>query len=75
MNCLKTMKIFKKIIMIREIIKQAMMEQNVKSVELAKYIGVTRSSFSLFLSGEINLMLPKLEMIFEYLNIQLVIKR
>lgn len=34
--------------MIREIIKQAMMEQNVKFVELAKYIGVTRSSFSLF---------------------------
>ena len=43
-----------------------MMEQNVKSVELAKYIGVTRSSFSLFLSGEINLMLPKLEMISSY---------
>jgi transcriptional regulator with XRE-family HTH domain len=60
--------------MIRETIKKAMKARKVKSIDLASYIGVTRSTMSLFLNGKCNLGQEKLQIMLIYLGIELVIK-
>lgn len=60
--------------MIREKINEAMKLREVKAIDLAEKIGVTRSTMSLFLNGKMNLGQQKLEEILKYLNIELVIK-
>lgn len=61
--------------MIRDVVKEAMKLRKVKSKDLAEYIGLSRSSMSLFLNGKMNLGQNKIEAILEYLNIGLVIKK
>lgn len=60
--------------MIREAIKEAMKIREVKAIDLAKHVGVTKSTMSLFLSGKINLGQGKIEAILSYLKIELIIK-
>ncbi|WP_195580732.1 helix-turn-helix domain-containing protein [Bacteroides ovatus] len=59
--------------MIRETIKTAMKIRKVKAITLAEHIGVTRSTMSLFLNGKLNLGQEKIEKIFVFLGIKLVI--
>lgn len=59
--------------MIRETIKEAMKLRKVKAKDLAEHIGVTKSTMSLFLNGKTNLGQEKIENMFEFLRIQLVI--
>lgn len=59
--------------MIRETIKTAMKIRKVKAITLAEHIGVTRSTMSLFLNGKLNLGQEKIEKIFDFLGIKLVI--
>lgn len=59
--------------MIRETIKTAMKIRKVKAITLAEHIGVTRSTMSLFLNGKLNLGQEKIEKIFAFLGIKLVI--
>lgn len=59
--------------MIRETIKKAMKIRKVKAIALAEYIGVARSTMSLFLNGKLNLGQEKIEKIFVFLGIKLVI--
>lgn len=59
--------------MIRETIKEAMKLRKVKAKDLAEHIGVTKSTMSLFLNGKTNLGQEKIENMFEFLGIQLVI--
>lgn len=61
--------------MIRESIREAMIFRKVKSKELAEYIGVAKSTMSLFLNGKINLGQDKIEAILGFLEIDLVIKK
>ena len=61
--------------MIREAIKEAMSLRKVKAIDLAEQIGINRGSMSLFLSGKTNLRQQKLEEIFKYLDIELIIKK
>ena len=63
------------LIMIRDIVKEAMKLRKVKSKDLAEHIGLSESSMSLFLNGKMNLGQNKIEYILEYLNIELVIKK
>jgi DNA-binding helix-turn-helix protein len=60
--------------MIRDTIKKVMKLREIKQKELAEYIGITKGTMSAFLAGRINLGLDKVEMIFEYLDIKLVIE-
>ncbi len=48
--------------------------RKIKQKELAEFIGITKGTMSAFLAGRINLGLDKVEMIFEYLDIKLVIE-
>lgn len=48
--------------------------RKVKSKDLAEHIGLAESSMSQFLNGKINLGQKRIEMIFEYLRIELVIE-
>ena len=59
--------------MIRETIKKAMKIRKVKAITLAEHIGVARSTMSLFLNGTLNLGQEKIEKIFDFLGIKLVI--
>lgn len=59
--------------MIRESVKEAMKLRNVKSKDLAEYIGVTKSNMSLFLNGKLDFKQDNIEKILEFLNIKLVI--
>ena len=59
--------------MIREAIKEAMKFRNVKSKDLAEYIGVTKSNMSLFLNGKLDFKQDRIEKILDFLNIKLVI--
>lgn len=59
--------------MIREVIKEAMKVRKVKAKDLAEHIGINKSTMSLFLSDKMNLGQEKIEMIFRFLNIELVI--
>lgn len=59
--------------MIRETIKKAMKIRKVKAITLAGHIGVARSTMSLFLNGKLNLGQEKIEKIFDFLGIKLVI--
>ncbi len=61
--------------MIRETVKEAMELRNVKSKDLAEYIGVTKSSMSLFLNGKRAMGQEKIEKILNFLNIKLVIAK
>ena len=61
--------------MIREAIKEAMSLRKVKAIDLAEQIGINRGSMSLFLNGKTNLRQQKLEEIFKYLDIELIIKK
>ncbi|RHO65699.1 XRE family transcriptional regulator [Parabacteroides sp. AF48-14] len=58
--------------MIRESIKDAMDFRKIKSKDLAEYIGVTKSSMSLFLNGKRAMGQEKLEAMLDYLKIKLV---
>lgn len=60
--------------MIREKINEAIKLRGVKAKDLAKHIGLAESSISLFLNGKMNLGQKKIEMIFEFLRIELVIE-
>lgn len=60
--------------MIRESINEAMKLRKVKSKDLAEYIGVAKSTMSLFLNGKTNLGQDKIEAMFVFLEIDLVIK-
>lgn len=60
--------------MIRNTIKEVMKLRKIKQKELAEFIGITKGTMSAFLAGRINLGLDKVEMIFEYLDIKLVIE-
>jgi DNA-binding helix-turn-helix protein len=60
--------------MIRNTIKEVMKLRKIKQKELAEFIGITKGTMSAFLAGRINLGLDKIEMIFEYLDIKLVIE-
>ena len=60
--------------MIRGTIKEAMKLRKIKGKDLAEHIGLAESSMSLILNGKMNLGQRKIEMIFEYLRIGLVIK-
>lgn len=59
--------------MIRDSVKEAMKLRNVKSKDLAEYIGVTKSNMSLFLNGKLDFKQDNIEKILEFLNIKLVI--
>lgn len=59
--------------MIRKTIKEAMKLRKVKAIELAESIGVTKSTMSLFLNSKINLGQDKIEAIFRFLDISLLI--
>ena len=48
---------------------------NVKSKDLAEQIGLSESSMSLFLNGKMNLGQGKIEKIFEFLRIKLIIEK
>lgn len=61
--------------MIREAIKEAMQFRKLKSKDLAEFIGVTKSTMSLFLNGKMNLGQDKIEALFEFLNISLLINK
>ncbi len=61
--------------MIREAIKEAMILRKVKAKDLAEYIGVTKSTMSLFLNRKTNLGQEKIEAILEFLGIALVINK
>ena len=60
--------------MIREVIKEAMKARKVKEKDLAEHIGINKSTMSMFINGKMNLGQEKIEMIFRFLNIELVIK-
>lgn len=59
--------------MIREAVKEAMKLHKVKSKDLAEYVGVTKSTMSLFLNGKLDFKQEKIEKILDFLNIKLVI--
>lgn len=61
--------------MIRETIREAMIFRKVKSKDLAEYIGVAKSTMSLFLNGKTNLGQDKIEVILGFLGIELVMKK
>lgn len=61
--------------MIRDSVKEAMKLRNVKSKDLAEYIGVTKSNMSLFLNGKLDFKQDNIEKILEFLNIKLVISQ
>ena len=48
--------------------------RNIKQIELAEIIGITKSTMSLFLNGKTKLGQEKIEAMLEYLHIDLVIK-
>lgn len=60
--------------MIRDTIKEAMKIRKVKSKDLADFVGVTKSTMSLFLNGKTNLGQEKIEAMFDLLGIELLIK-
>lgn len=60
--------------MIQEVIKEAMKVRKVKAKDLADYIGVTKSSMSLFLNGNRGMRQEKIEMMLDYLRIKLIIE-
>lgn len=60
--------------MIREVITEAMKIRKVKSKDLADFVGVTKSTMSLFLNGKTNLGQEKIETMLEFLRIELLIK-
>lgn len=47
--------------------------RKVKAITLAEHIGVARSTMSLFLNGKLNFGQDKIEKIFVFLNIRLII--
>nr|DAX75807.1 MAG TPA: LAMBDA REPRESSOR (TRIPLE MUTANT)/DNA COMPLEX-DNA COMPLEX, DOUBLE HELIX, TRANSCRIPTION-DNA.1A [Caudoviricetes sp.] len=49
--------------------------RKVKAIDLAEQIGINRGTMSLFLNGKTNLRQQKLEEIFKYLDIELIIKK
>lgn len=59
---------------INEVIKEAMGVRKIKSKDLADYIGVTKSSMSLFLHGKRAMGQEKIEAMLEHLKISLVIE-
>lgn len=61
--------------MIRETVKEAMKLRNVKSKDLAEYIGVTKSNMSLFLNGKLDFKQDRIEKILDLLDIKLVITK
>lgn len=61
--------------MIRTTIKEALKLRKVKAIELAESIGVAKSTMSLFLNNKINLGQDKIEAIFRFLDITLVINK
>lgn len=60
--------------MIREKIIEAMKLRKVKAKDLADFIGVSKSTMSLFLNAKTNLGQDKIEAMFVFLGIDLVIK-
>ena len=60
--------------MIREVIKEAMKVRKVKAKDLAEHIGINKSTISIFINGKMNLGQEIIEMIFRFLNIELVVK-
>lgn len=60
--------------MIREVIAEAMKIRKVKSKDLADFVGVTKSTMSLFLNGKTNLGQEKIETMLDFLRIELLIK-
>ena len=60
--------------MIRAVVKEAMKIRNIKQIELAEIIGITKTTMSLFLNGKTKLGQEKIEAMLEYLHIDLVIK-
>ena len=60
--------------MIRAVVKEAMKIRNIKQIELAEIIGITKSTMSLFFNGKTKLGQEKIEAMLEYLHIDLVIK-
>lgn len=60
--------------MIREVVREAMKLRKVTGKDLAEYVGIANSSISQFLTGKMNLGQEKIELIFERLGIELVIK-
>lgn len=48
--------------------------RKVTGKDLAEYVGIANSSISQFLTGKMNLGQEKIELILEYLGIELVIK-
>lgn len=51
-----------------------MKARKVKAKDLAEHIGINKSTMSMFINGKMNLGQEKIEMIFRFLNIELVIK-
>ncbi len=47
--------------------------RKIKAITLAEHIGVAKSTMSLFLNGKLNLGQDKIERIFDFLGIKLVI--
>lgn len=60
--------------MIREVVRRAMKLRKVTGKDLAGYVGIASSSVSQFLTGKMNLGQEKIELIFEHLGIELVLK-
>lgn len=60
--------------MILEAIKEGMSLRQVKAIDLAGVIGVTKGTMSLFLNGKTKLGQDKLDAILTYLNIEFVVK-
>lgn len=57
--------------MIRETIKAAMKEKGITAKVVAEYVGITRCSMSLFLSGKMDLRTSNLEKVLIILDIKL----
>ena len=60
--------------MIQEVIKKAMEIRKVKQKDLADYIGITKSTMSLFLNGKRAIGQEKIEAMLKHLKINLVIE-
>lgn len=75
MKLCQLMKLLRKVYnMFRESINEAMKIRKVKAKDLADYIGVTKSSMSLFLNGKRAMGQEKIEAMLKHLRINLVIE-
>lgn len=60
--------------MIREAIIEALKKRGIKQIELARHLGINRSSLNAFLKGKAKISLENIEKSFEFLEIEIILK-